>query len=224
MAVGGGVLPALLWLWFWLQEDSKRPEPRRRIAAAFLGGMVAVILALPLERETQSLAGANSFLLVFLLWAVIEEVLKLFFAFITTLSKRDMDEPIDGLIYLITTALGFAALESVLFLFTPLQHGLLFQGFITGNLRFIGAMVLHTLTSGLIGLSIALSFYRRPWAKFYYLLIGLAVAVILHTLFNFFIMTSDQSYVFLVFSFVWLAVVLLILSFEKVKTLRPFNK
>jgi RsiW-degrading membrane proteinase PrsW (M82 family) len=43
----GGLLPALLWLWFFLKEDSKRPEPKWLILAAFLAGMLAVILALP---------------------------------------------------------------------------------------------------------------------------------------------------------------------------------
>ena len=40
----GGMLPALFWLWFWLQEDKLHPEPRSRIMLAFLGGMVGFIL------------------------------------------------------------------------------------------------------------------------------------------------------------------------------------
>ena len=51
----GGLLPALAWLWFWLREDSKHPEPRRLIALAFLAGMVAVAVAIPLEKGVQPL-------------------------------------------------------------------------------------------------------------------------------------------------------------------------
>jgi len=41
----GGLLPALLWLWFWLREDL-HPEPRRILLLTFTAGMVMAIVAL----------------------------------------------------------------------------------------------------------------------------------------------------------------------------------
>ncbi len=37
----GGVLPSLLWLWFWIKEESKKPEPKGLLAVVFILGMVA---------------------------------------------------------------------------------------------------------------------------------------------------------------------------------------
>jgi len=32
----GGIVPTLLWLWFWRREDRLHPEPRRLILLAFV--------------------------------------------------------------------------------------------------------------------------------------------------------------------------------------------
>jgi len=78
LAAIGGIIPAVLWLMFWLREDKKRPEPRGLIIATFLLGMVAVLVTLPLEFFTRSLIGEG--LLLLLVWALIEEGLKFFAA------------------------------------------------------------------------------------------------------------------------------------------------
>ena len=41
-----GLIPALVWLWFWLKEDI-HPEPAKMITLSFIGGMVAVLFVLP---------------------------------------------------------------------------------------------------------------------------------------------------------------------------------
>ena len=49
LAILFGTVPALLWLWFWLKEDKKHPEPRLLIALAFLFGMLVVLPVLKIE-------------------------------------------------------------------------------------------------------------------------------------------------------------------------------
>src|SRR6185295_10109083 len=88
----GGVLPALAWLWFWLREDSKHPEPGRLIALAFIAGMVCVAVAVPLEKAVQPFLASS--VLVFTAWSIIEEVLKYLFAYATVLRSKENDEPI----------------------------------------------------------------------------------------------------------------------------------
>ena len=61
-AAAGGILPALAWLWFWLREDSDHPEPRRLIALAFLAGMVAVAVVIPLEKSVAPYIAAEALL------------------------------------------------------------------------------------------------------------------------------------------------------------------
>jgi RsiW-degrading membrane proteinase PrsW (M82 family) len=211
----GGFLPALFWLWFWLHEDRKRPEPRGQIMLAFLAGMIAVPIVIPLERWVWSAFGGSTTTIV--LWAAVEEFAKYLAAFVFVLRSRYVDEPIDALIYLMTTALGFAALENVFFLMGPLaEHGLL-AGVITGNLRFIGATLLHTLASAAIGGALALSFHRHARVRHHYLLGGLIAAISLHSLFNILIIASNGSALFSVFAAVWGGMVGLIVLFERIK-------
>jgi len=218
-ALLGGVIPALLWLSFWLREDKKRPEPRGLIFLSFIGGMVIVPIVIPLEKLVTTDLYQISFLTI-LLWALIEEVFKYLASYFTALRNKAMDEPIDPIIYLITTALGFAALENTLFLINALSDGEIIQTIITGNMRFIGATLLHTLSSGVVGLSMALTFYKRKSLKRFGLFVGLILSVVLHTLFNFFIMDSTSGGILAVFGVVWILIVLLILFFEKVKKIR----
>jgi len=237
----GGLLPALLWLWFFLKEDSKRPEPRWLVLAAFLAGMLAVILALPTEMLAKCVAGgvwpANGWMHPFesigfcrdlpgvnpiLLWAAAEELLKYLVAMTIILWRKAVDEPIDAMIYLITVALGFAALETGLFLMGPLGRGDIAGTILTGNLRFMGAALIHTLSSAVVGFAIAITFYRRYWLQFVSLCTGLALAIVLHALFNHHIIAGSGERTSIVFFSVWLGIIGLLLLFERAKrVVRP---
>ncbi len=213
----GGVLPALLWLAFWHRQDRARPEPRRLVALAFLSGMAAVLLVIPLERAA---AAAVTGPLLIALWSVIEEVAKFGAAYAAVLRRREMDEPVDAVVYLITVALGFAALENALFLLGPIGSGSIVESVVTGNFRFFGATLLHTLASATVGVAMALSFYRREWFRRIAVFWGLILAVALHALFNLSILKSNGTGTLLVFLFVWLGIIAILLLFEKVKRIR----
>ncbi|HEX9830376.1 MAG TPA: PrsW family glutamic-type intramembrane protease, partial [Thermodesulfobacteriota bacterium] len=157
-------------------------------------------------------------------WAALEELLKFGAAYFSALRKREDDEPIDPLIYMMTAALGFVAIENAIFILNPLLKGNLIEGVITGNLRFIGASLLHTISSAAIGISLALAFYKRAAVKLIYLSFGILTAIALHTLFNLFIIKETDSITLATFGFVWMAIVILILFFEKIKKVYPVNK
>ena len=215
----GGILPALFWLWFWLQEDKLHPEPRGRILFAFWGGMVAVPLVYPLEKYIASHFGMTSNM-TFFLWAATEEIAKYAMVAITALHSKAFDEPIDALEYLITTALGFAALENTLFILNPLLDGKIFDGIVAGNMRFIGASLLHVVSSAILGYCIGREFYRSiPW-KLAWRAVGLAAAIALHTIFNLFIIYKNGEKTFFVFACVWIAALGVLLLFEKIKKLQ----
>lgn len=215
-----GLVPALVWLGFWLFEDSKRPEPRRLIFLAFIAGMGAVLIVLPFQ-QFAALHIPMGFLLI-LIWAAIEEVVKILVAWFAVLRLRDVDEPIDIPIYLITVSLGFAALENAFFLFHPLIDGQLFQSLVTGNMRFIGASLVHVLSSAIIGGALAFAFYRERSEKIWYGCMGVILAIILHGFFNFLIIATGSAGVLTVFLGVWVGIIFLLLALERVKRLhRP---
>ncbi len=209
-----GIIPALIWLWFWLKEDA-HPEPAKILTLSFIGGMLAVIVALPLQRIVyDTVADQNT---SFVLWAIIEELAKFVIVYYIALSRKVTDEPVDNIIYLIVSALGFVALENALFLVDMVHTGDFAGIIMTSNLRFMGASLLHTLSSATIGICMALSFYRSIWFKQMYLLIGIVFAILLHTSFNLFIIKQAEGSVFLVFGAVWFAIIIVMLFFERVK-------
>ena len=53
LAFVGGIIPSLLWLWFWLNEDKKNPEPKGILSIVFIVGMIAVSFVLPIEKLIQ---------------------------------------------------------------------------------------------------------------------------------------------------------------------------
>lgn len=213
-AILGGVLPALVWVWFWNREDRKHPEPLQLIIAAFLIGMVAVVVAVPLEKIAASILAGTAIVVA---WAAIEEIVKLVLAYVTVLRHKANNEPIDPLIYTITVALGFAALENTLFLVNPIATSGAMESILTGNFRFLGATLLHVLSSSMVGLMLGLAFYKSRRTKILYGCIGLVLAIILHGSFNFFILNTQSSQLLRVFAFVWAGLILLLIAFEHIK-------
>ena len=218
-AAGMGFVPIAIWLAFWLFEDWRHPEPRRRLFIAFMVGMLAVPIVLSLEGLAVSVL-PYGYLLLFL-WAVIEEVVKVLMGWLFVLQHRSVDEPIDIPIYLITVALGFAAVENTLFLFTPLIEGATLTSAITGNLRFIGPTLIHVLGASIVGGAMAFAFFRSRPEKIYYALVGVILASGLHTVFNFLIITTGAGRVLTVFLAVWVAIIFVLLALERIKLLRP---
>lgn len=220
----GGVLPALLWLWFWLKEDRRQPEPRTRIALSFFCGMLAVWPAIEMEKylcylisPTVCAGGLMPNALLVALWAATEELFKYIMAFLSSFWRNKFNnEPIDPVIYMITVALGFSALENTLFLFSPIGTGVFSQIIITGNSRFLGATLLHVASSSAIGVMMGLAYFKSSLVKKIFLFTGLALAILLHTIFNLLIIKPGDD-LFFVFIGVWALIVLLLVLIEKIK-------
>jgi len=221
LAFLGGIVPSLLWLWFWLKEDKKKLEPKGLIAAVFLMGMVAVVFVLPIQKFIQAHIGSHE--LQLFLWASAEELLK-FIAVILVIYKTNYDDqPIEWPIYMITAAVGFAALENALFLIKPISIGETAVSLLTGHLRFLGATLLHSVSSGILGIALGLSFYMKGLKRKWYLLLGFAGAIALHSLFNFFIMRNKGVDFLKVFAFLWVVSIILMLLFERVRRMSNIN-
>ncbi|OHB18140.1 MAG: hypothetical protein A2544_02110 [Candidatus Zambryskibacteria bacterium RIFOXYD2_FULL_43_10] len=215
-ALFGGILPALVWLVFWLREDKKNPEPKKLILRTFLFGMGAVVIVLFFQKWVDILFPGTT-LLAIILWVVLEETFKFVAAFLGGLKSTEDNEPIDPIIYMITAALGFVALENALFVVGPLIGKDVVTSVITGNLRFIGASLLHVVSSGIIGVSLAFSFLKPRGQRVIFAVLALILAIILHSGFNLAIIHWDNDGAMFAFGLVWIGVILLLLAFEKAK-------
>lgn len=194
-----GLLPALVWLIFFLLEDKKRPEPKRLILSTFILGGITAFIALQFQVQLNYLLESldiKQFSSIAIFWmAGIEEVLKFLLVYWWVHKRKEFDEPIDAMIYLIVAALGFATVENVASVSRSVS------GLELMTLRFIGATLLHSLSSGLVG------FY---WAKgivsgrpfLWPVVQGLFAAILIHSVFNVLVLKFGpiwQATVFLAF-------------------------
>ncbi|OHA79116.1 MAG: hypothetical protein A2747_01270 [Candidatus Yonathbacteria bacterium RIFCSPHIGHO2_01_FULL_44_41] len=237
IAIVGGILPALVWLWFWLKQDREAPEPTGLIALSFFAGMAIVYFVLPLQKlvlasispimDTAntlafkfSLPPLNEQTVQITLWAFIEEFAKYATVFLIAFKSNYFDEPMDAIIYLITAALGFAAMENVLYILKDLAHGGAFEILANGNMRFIGATIVHIVSSAFVGIAVAFSFYAPRHIKFITVILGIFIASLLHAYFNLSIIESDGTMrTLLVFSQFWSAIIGIIVLLAFVKRL-----
>lgn len=226
IAILGGVLPALLWLFFWLHEDNKNPEPKGLIFITFLAGMgmagLIYSLKYPILTYIFPLISSNSQLMFM---AVVEELIKFAAVFFIAFKSVYYDEPIDAVIYLVTAALGFAAAENILYLLGDLAKGGTLIALLNGSSRFVGATILHIISSMIIGIAMAYSFYSGKFIKTVAVVLGLVAAVLLHTYFNLTIIGIKGTLnVLMAFTPYWAALVIIIVILESVKRLKqPIN-
>ena len=221
LAIIEGVVPALLWLWFWLKEDREDPEPTSLLAFCFFIGMLLVFLIVPIEKFIQGITSVNEYQIIG--WAAAEELIKFLAVMLLLYKSSKIDRPIDWPMFIITVALGFAAFENILFLIKPLSLGQATVSLMTGQLRFLGSTLLHTVSSGIIGIALGLSFYLDGYRQKLYIFMGLLIAIALHSCFNFFIMNNNGSDFLKVFAFLWVATIINLLLFEKLRRMSGEN-
>ncbi len=98
------------------------------------------------------------------------------------------------MIYMITGALGFAAIENMYYTANYLQNMQYLESMVDGAQRFFGATLLHIVASGAIGFFISLVFFKRKYIRIVMALFGLSFATAIHFLFNFLISHQNEFY------------------------------
>lgn len=214
-ALIGGVLPTFLWLWFWMTE-SDGEAPHGLLAISYAAGMLAVLVLLPLHGPVESLnLSANT---ITVLYAILEEVAKVGIIALLAFNSQNCNDATDYTIFLVTGALGFSALENTLYLINPIAHASdIGSVIITGNLRFFGATVLHTMTVALVGIAIGVAFPYGRFSKFLAALVGMGGGVMMHVAFNTFIMQNTRQGTIIAIAGVWSVALVLILIFDRLR-------
>lgn len=225
------ILPGTIWLFYFLKKDVK-PEPNKQILKIFLLGFIASIPAAIFEifmtkwLTSASLADEVFFLIKYILIiGLVEELFKYLVVRFGILKTSEIDEPIDIPLYMIISALGFATAENILVFLTQTSP-LLSDHLLLSFSRFIGATLLHALCSGVIGYFIAIAYCEKNWRNFK-ILFGMALAIVLHGLFDFFLESSiikamDNGWgSSVLYSFIILIVLFVFLSmgFRKIRKL-----
>lgn len=201
-----GILPSFVWLVFYLQKD-RRPEPKTMILKVFFWGMmmgpVALIFQLAIrwlcDPTTEwsiffaSLGQNNRLLLlnVLIFAPLTEEFVKYLVVRQTVLKNPAFDEPVDAMIYMVVSALGFAAIENIVNIFSDPQMNLEAASY-QMIARFLSATFLHTLASAVLGYFMALSMIDFKKRKIIFIA-GFALAAAMHGFYNYLILLFDKA-------------------------------
>jgi RsiW-degrading membrane proteinase PrsW (M82 family) len=214
-AVLGGAVPTFLWLWFWLSKDDN-PEPGFVLTLAFIAGALSVLALFPLRHVVEGLPLSPNETLI--LYAALEEISKFLVVALITFGSASLIEATDYTIYLVTGALGFSALENTFYLISPLiQKAPIQTVIVTGNLRFFGATVLHTISVAIVGVFLGLAFRAGFFWKIIHALVGLLIGIALHSTFNYFIMKDTRQGTIIAIAGIWFVGVIVILIFDRLR-------
>ena len=221
-----GILPIVLWLVFFLWQDILKPEPLKWLMILFgLGILITPLvwygegLYLKLLRVDLNVSlSVFNIILVYGGIAIIEELTKFFSAYFILKKNKHFDEAIDAMIYLIVLALGFGLVENILAASQEIvEGGILLPVLQTMSLRFVGANLLHALSSGIVGFFWALSLLKKKKSYLYW---GLILGIVLHFFFNLVIIRFGGTAVFLISLGLFLVTVGLFWAFDLLKRIK----
>lgn len=186
--------PVLFWGYFYYVKDSKEPEPLRLLIKAFVfGSIVGILFALiaSIFENYEGIFVLNTMWMLIVL-AFFEEAAKLGVLMQLTKAKAiDVDQVVDGVIYAVCIALGFAFVENIYFFMQYIafaERGAELYGVYI--IRGFGTMLAHTIFSGLAGYYFVLGKVKKKPLWIY----GLILAGVLHVVFNYFMSASIGNF------------------------------
>lgn len=196
-----GLLPGFAWMGFYLQEEI-HPEPKKLIALTYVNGaafaFIALVFQIFLKKFFDGYGIGSSSPAWLLSFAGIEELMKFWAAYAAVHRSPEFDEPVDAMIYAVVAALGFATVENVAVLSGGPQYSFFLANiFPLITFRFVGATLLHTLTSGIFGYYWArdIRAFRSPA----FLGIGFLIASLIHAIFNFLVVNYGPKGIVIIF-------------------------
>ena len=186
----GAVLISLficvMWVLYFWRVDVFEQEPAYVIIVALLLGALSASFSLTLSDTIDSMlpialgSGALSDLVYSVLHiGLVEETAKFLPVVLVVLLFTHDNEPVDYVIYGGLSALGFATMENSMYLTN--------YGLEIGFNRFLLSTTLHISLTGYVAYSWARARYIKPGSAFVAALKGLAVASVLHGLYDYFI-------------------------------------
>ena len=181
------VLPSIILVYFFVTQD-RFPEPKKIIIITFILGILITIPAgflnvYLIDYFYYNFRYHNYYFEIetFFVGPLTEEILKFCIIFFYCSRLDDFDEPMDGLVYGATAALGFAMTENFEYVYNASNFNSTWQD--VAWARALSTAPMHAACGAMIGFSVSyFHFYNK---KYIFLLIGLFIATIFHFLFNY---------------------------------------
>jgi RsiW-degrading membrane proteinase PrsW (M82 family) len=200
-----GILPMVCWavLVWWFDRYEK--EPLHLLVISFLWGVApAVVIASIIELVLALLSGysgemATTGISIFNLGVVaplVEEGVKLIGLLgVFWIAGKEIDGPLDGIIYGAMIGFGFAATENMLFFLSSESVG---EFLLMVFLRAMLFGILHAMFAAFTGLGMAFAKYARsPGRAAFWAAGGFILAVVFHSIHNIGLVMAQKTLLFL---------------------------
>jgi len=197
-AIAVALAPTVALSIYIYQKDRFDREPVSLLIKVFIFGSLTVIPVYFIEKLLSSFNIFSGILSVaytaFVVAGFTEEYFKRFVVIRLTCRNKNYDEKLDGIIYSVFSALGFATIENLMYIFLG-ENNFIY----TGVTRGIFAVPAHMLFGVTMGYYLSLSkFANSQYEQKLYLGKSLYVPLILHGTYDFILM-SRFTYLMIVF-------------------------
>lgn len=221
IAVLFSLLVALFWLGKFRKMDKFEKEPERLIYLTFFAGVLSIIpsvlLEIPFQMTTSHHPPLIRDLFFLFLWVgMVEETFKFLAVRLTVYRSSQFNEVMDGMIYMVSAAMGFAAAENVIYM--------LGFGPFVGLLRAILSYLAHLSFSAILGYFMGKAKIEKNGN---WLWIGFILAISLHWFYNFFFVLGTMKTsggLFFLGLLVWVCgLILTFILVKKAQAISPFR-
>ncbi|MCL2235436.1 MAG: PrsW family glutamic-type intramembrane protease [Defluviitaleaceae bacterium] len=220
---GLAIAPVLICAVYMYIRDKYEHEPFRLL---FLGLLAGAVITFPIMRTSGFVAGFTPVLgqvgeaafTSFFVAGLVEEAFKFAALYFLVWRNRNLNEPVDGIVYAVFVSLGFAMVENVLYVFHPQMGGLQ-----TAFMRALVSVPSHGFFGVIMGYYFALAKFEGE-KRGRYMAMAFLVPWIVHGIYNTMLL-SGQGW--LLIAFVPFLAVFWLDGFKKIKShlaISPFKK
>ena len=181
------IAPALIICFIIYRVDRYDKESHWQLIICFVLGMLITFPAMHLEAfgesfglsEPKNLNLGELFLLSFIVVGLTEELVKFLVLICYAYPRRAFNEPLDGIVYSVMIAMGFATLENLIYADR--------WGLETTVLRAFTAVPAHAVFGVFMGYYVGLAKFSKG-KKISLILTGIILATVIHGIYDFFIL------------------------------------
>jgi len=226
------LLPVAVLLLFIYFVDKYRHEPWPEILKAVAAGVISafIVLTVVLSLNLQFQPSAKGAIAdAFINAAIPEELAKFLMLWLILRSNKHFDEYFDGIVYAVCVSMGFAALENILYLFG--EEDVLAVGIARGVIS-VPAHFLFAVAMGYYYSIVHFSHNITRNLRLFYAACVLVVPILLHGLFDAFLMVASYSAEQMNFTFAGICAVafvavcifMVVFAFKKCKRMLDADK
>ncbi|MBM7577455.1 glutamic-type intramembrane protease PrsW [Jeotgalibacillus terrae] len=179
--ISAAIAPGLALLSYFYLKDQYDSEPVRVVFRAFILGVAVTFPVMFIQYVIEvEIDFSNMIFQSLLTYGLLEEFFKWFILYFFIFHLVEFDEPYDGIVYGAAVSLGFATLENVLYLAA--------YGLETAVGRALLPVSSHALFGVVMGYYIGKAKFNQK--RYLFVFISLILPIILHSIYDFILMSS----------------------------------